>query len=92
MKLNNLDKVNAQIRQQLQNLAKISTDIKKDLEMYKKEYFQNKEEMDNGNKGKTLSSKQRVQRHQKAERREERHRAMRQGIHDMIHEQVSLIK
>ena len=48
--------------------------------------------MDNGEKGKTLSSKQRLQRHQKAERREERHRAMRQGIHDMIHEQVGLIK
>lgn len=43
MKLNNLDKVNAQIRQQLLNLAKISTDVKKDLDNYKKEYFQNKE-------------------------------------------------
>jgi hypothetical protein len=73
-------------------LAKISTDIKKDLEAYKKEYFANKQVMESGGKGRALSSKQRYQRHQKAERREERHRAMRQGIHDMIHEQVNLIK
>ena len=73
-------------------MAKISTDIKKDLEAYKKEYFANKQVMESGGKGRALSSKQRYQRHQKAERREERHRAMRQGIHDMIHEQVNLIK
>ena len=57
MKLNNLDKVNAQIRQQLLNLAKISTDVKKDLDNYKKEYFQNKEQVANGGRSKTLSSK-----------------------------------
>lgn len=73
-------------------MSKISTDIKKDLESYKKEYFANKEVMENGGKGKTLSSKLRYQRYQKAERREERHRAMRQGIHDMVHEQVNLVK
>ena len=73
-------------------MAKISTDIKKDLENYKKEYLSSKKEMENGGRGKMLSSKQRHQRHQKAERREERHRAMRQGISDMIHEQVGMVK
>ena len=92
MKLNNMDRVNSQIRQQLQNLSKISKDIKNDLETYKKEYQQNKANAANGLKVQLLSLKQRKQRYQKAEKREERHRAMRQGIHDMIHEQVSAIK
>lgn len=35
LKINELDKFNAQIKQQLMNLAKISKDVKSDLEKYK---------------------------------------------------------
>mmetsp|Transcript_3878 Transcript_3878/g.5882 ORF Transcript_3878/g.5882 Transcript_3878/m.5882 type:complete len:88 (+) Transcript_3878:220-483(+) len=60
------------------SLAKISKDIKADLDVYKNEIIQKK----------TLSSKQKTSRLSKAEKRQTRHRAMRQGIDDMLHEQM----
>ena len=80
-KLNELDKNNQKIKQQLMNLAAISKVIKADLEKYKGEIV----------KKKSLSSKQKEQRSDRAEKREGRHRAMRQGINDMLHDQMKLV-
>ena len=63
------------------NLAKITKDVKSDLKKYKNEILQKK----------TLNSKQKEQRTVRADKREERHRVMRQGIHNMLHEQMKLI-
>jgi hypothetical protein len=49
------------------NLAKISKDVKSDLDKYKEEIVQKK----------SINSKQKEQRFSKSEKREERHRAMR---------------
>jgi len=61
-------------------LAKISKDIKADIEKYSQEAVTKVK----------VSSKQKQSRFNKAEKREERHRAMRQGVKDMFHEQMKL--
>lgn len=81
MRINELDKTNAKIKQQLMGLAKISKDNKADNEKYSKE----------ADSKTRISSKHKQARISKAEKREERHRAMRQGVNDMFHEQMRLI-
>ena len=76
LKLNQMDQNNAKIRQQLMGLAKISKDIKSDIDKYSHEITTKK----------TVGTKQRTARIAKAEKRETRHRQMRQGINDMLHE------
>ena len=76
-----MDKTNAKIKQQLMGLAKISKDNKADNEKYSQEVVTKQK----------VSSKQRQARISKAEKREERHRAMRQGVNDMFHEQMKLV-
>lgn len=76
IKLNEFDKTNGMIKSQLMGLAKISKDNKADNEKFSSEVVSKTK----------LSTKQKLQRIQKAEKREERHRAMRQGINDMFHE------
>jgi len=63
------------------SLSKISKDIKGDIEKYRTELIEKK----------SLSSKQKTQRLEKADRRQTRHRAQRQGIDDMLHEQMKLV-
>jgi len=67
IKLNELDTKNAMIKQQLMNLAKICKDTKGDVDKIKEEITQKK----------VMSSKQKKSRRSNAEKREERHRAVR---------------
>ena len=57
-------------------LSKISKDIKADVEKYSSEI----------QSGKQVGAKHKAARLSKAEKRESRHKQMRQGINDMIHE------
>lgn len=62
-------------------MTKISKDMKADLEKYNKEL---------ATKAK-VNSKQKEQRKQKADKREERHKTMHQGIDDLFHGQMKLV-
>ena len=62
-------------------LAKISKDTKGDLDKFKEEIVQKK----------IINSKKKQSRLSIAENREGRHRAMRQGINDMMLEQMKVI-
>lgn len=73
-RMDEIDKTSNKIKQQIMGLAKICQDNKADNVKFSNEIAQKTK----------LSSKQKQQRIEKADKREERHRAMRQGINDMF--------
>lgn len=76
------------------SLSKISKDISNDIEALKQEYKESKrlEKASGRGVSKFLSSKQKEQRLSKAEQREKRHRAIEQGVNNMLHDQMALVE